>query len=577
MRNQLKSVQIKKFKAIKDSPFDCDDVNVLIGANNSGKSSILQALHFGIGLLQTVQLENKWQNKDVLSISLSPNQLIYTPCEDLYALGEGGRMIEKENSSIEINLTLKTGDTCNISVRKGRIKNIIIKVTNTQVAKSLSILENPFTIFSPGLAGIAKNEQYVSDGVLLRIIARGDANLVLRNILLRLWEKKESSSKWDTFINDICQIFPDIQFDVYFNSKSDEYIRVMVNKDNGAVPLELSGTGVLQTVQILSYIHYFSPSVIVLDEPDSHLHPNNQRLLCKLLRNVSEERETQIIMSTHSRHVVDALSGMASFLWVREGTVDRASTGDDLSILLDIGALDVKELVTNTKTKCVVLTEDEIKQNLKILLEASFFNLDQTVVLAYYGCTVPHNLRPLIEVIRNSNSGAKIVIHRDRDYLNEDEANDWAKKIREMGAEPFLTTGVDVESHFLNKDHLAVLNNYSVDEFDNLLNQSTLQVADTSIQKYVNGRCDIEKKAGTYGKLDVGKLAVEASREIDANPIRFRHSKTVLKKLRELYRKQTNNNLIIAKKTEYSSVPELVTIAKKTFRIQTHVEANTIQ
>lgn len=85
MKNKLSSCQIKRFKAINDAPFDCDDVNVLIGANNSGKSSVLQALHFGIGLLQTVELENKWNKSNDLSISISPNQLLYTPCEDVYA------------------------------------------------------------------------------------------------------------------------------------------------------------------------------------------------------------------------------------------------------------------------------------------------------------------------------------------------------------------------------------------------------------------------------------------------------------------------------------------------------------
>lgn len=38
----------------------------------------------------------------------------------------------------------------------------------------------------------------------------------------------------------------------------------------------------------------FSPKLILLAEPDSHLHPNNQRLLCSLLNTVAIERDVQV-------------------------------------------------------------------------------------------------------------------------------------------------------------------------------------------------------------------------------------------------------------------------------------------
>jgi predicted ATP-dependent endonuclease of OLD family len=43
----LKTVHIKRFKRINDAVFDLQTINVLLGANNSGKSSVIQGLHFG--------------------------------------------------------------------------------------------------------------------------------------------------------------------------------------------------------------------------------------------------------------------------------------------------------------------------------------------------------------------------------------------------------------------------------------------------------------------------------------------------------------------------------------------------
>ena len=131
------------------------------------------------------------------------------------------------------------------------------------------------------------------------------------------------------------------------------------------------GRGYCRLCKFSGYVRYFKPSAIILDEPDSHLHPNNQRLLCKVLQAIADERSTQVFLTTHSRHVVDALSGQARFLWVRNGVVEQIDQDHDLAVLLDIGALDVKEMVTNSQARCVVLTEDSLTRGLRAILDAS--------------------------------------------------------------------------------------------------------------------------------------------------------------------------------------------------------------
>jgi hypothetical protein len=437
-----------------------------------------------------------------------------------------------------------------------------VVVDNVVAARKLASLENPFTIYSPGLAGIARSEAFISNGVLLRTIARGDANLVLRNILLRLSDNSHQEA-WSEFLNDLKQLFGDIRINVKYNADTDEHIMVAVDTGAGIVPIELAGTGILQAVQILGYVHYFRPSAIILDEPDSHLHPNNQRLLCKLLQGVAEERDTQVFLTTHSRHVVDALSGQATFLWVRNGTVEKMKQDVDIAVLLDIGALDVKEMLSQSHAQFIVLTEDALKRGLEILLESSGAPMEKTLILAYYGCTIPHNLRPLLELIRISNSSAKIVVHRDRDYLTDEDCRKWEIEIRNMGAEPFLTIGVDIESHFLCAKHLAMLNNKTELEMDELLRKATEACRDLSLEKYVNGRTDLAKKTGTFGSLNLGQMATMAPKLVSDKPERYRHAETVLKTLRHLYQETTGVNLCAIEPSPHIAVEELSTLVKK--------------
>ena len=556
----LRSVRIERFKTIADAAFELGPVNVLVGANNSGKSSIIQGLHFAIAVLQTVDLLGNWRAGAQLRTSLNPTQLIDSPSDDVYALGAGGRLLEQPAAAIRFTLILTTGEQIAVSIRKGRNRNILVAIENASAARRLASLERPFSVFSPGLAGIAKSELYVSDGVLLRTIARGDANLVLRNILCRLW----STPDWDAFLTDLRQIFPDGNFNVRFQPETDETIAVSATVGTGWVPIELIGTGVLQAAQILAYIHRFSPSLVVLDEPDSHLHPNNQRLLCTLLRNVAAERNTQIVLTTHSRHVVDATGGTAHFFWVRSGIVEQVGPDDEIGVLLDIGALDVKERAARPGTRFIVLTEDTDARTLEMICSASGFDLAGTVIMPYHGVTTIKHLRPLIAMVRATNPDATIIVHQDRDYLRDAEVEHWHETIRRLGVEPWTTDGVDIEGHLLQPDHLAACNAAGEPgDFARLIENARATARDDSVQHYVNGRLDVERAAGNASRVNLGQLAVEAARAVDGDLVRFSHGKTVVKRLRRAYQQEFRTNMRDGPSSDHLAHPELVTIRRR--------------
>jgi ABC-type cobalamin/Fe3+-siderophores transport system ATPase subunit len=524
---RLTNIKVERFKRLENVVFDVDSVNILIGGNNSGKSTIIQAAHFAFTLLQSLNISNKWPAKEKRSSTVSPSELIYIPSEDPYSLGFGGRLLEDEKRSITVSFAFDTGDALRLAIRKGRITNIIVEPDNIEFAKTLSSLEAPYSVFSPGLAGVSRTENYVSDGVLLRALARGDANIVLRNILYRLREKPE----WANFEEDLGLVFPQVRLEVTFDRHIDQYIDVKSTEGERAVPLDLAGTGLLQAIQILAYLHLFAPKLMVLDEPDSHLHPNNQRLLCSLLTTVAVEREVQVIMTTHSRHVLDAMYNQAKILWVQNGSVVTASPEDQVEILLELGALDVKEKIQSGKFKAVVLTEDAVTSFLSALLRNSGFDSEKTSILPYSGITNVNLLKPLVKQIKDV-SNATIIVHRDRDYLEAEEIADWKKQIRAIGAEPFVTSEMDIEGYFCSDDYLALATKGHEVEIDALKSETVAGQEDDIISSYVNGRIDQERKAGTIGKLNTGKLSAAVAKKVASNSWGYMKGKRKLARLR---------------------------------------------
>ena len=512
----LTTVTIQRFKNVNDCHFPIDKLNVLIGPNNCGKTSIIQSIHFAFSTIQSLNISKKWPPKRLKTVTINPNELVYLPSNDPYCLGKGGQLREDPKSAIEVEFSFDDGQQAKVVLRKGRIKNILVEPTNSEYARALSTLENPYSVYSPGLAGIARSENYVSDGILLRALARGDANAYLRNILYRL---QRENDKWTRFEKDLSDMFPNTEIVIHYDEDIDEYIDIYVTQNGNKIPLDLSGTGLLQCVHILSYYHLFRPKVILLDEPDSHLHPNNQRLLCSLLSALTSEHELSVVMTTHSRHVIDALSDDAALYWIESGKASPATHEDQIDLLLDLGALDIKEKINIPDTKAIILSEDKDKKPIELLLENSNFDLTRTLILSYKGITSINHLEPLIKQVK-SNSNAAVLVHRDRDFLEPDEVEDWKVHVRSLGVEPFVTKQIDIEEYFVSEAILQHLEN-SIPAFncDEAYKEIIEHCKDEAIRDFVNGRVVIERMKGNAAKINHGDLAVSAHNKFRSSPL----------------------------------------------------------
>jgi hypothetical protein len=169
------SVAIRRFKRIENIEIPLDDVTLLIGANNSGKSSILQAIHFAVSIAQTALLVGEgvaWRN-DKFELSFNPSQLLYSPVADVLSLATGGALQEPRQNQIEIELFSQDGRRCVVGLRRGRNRNIAVSIQGRQIGEALMSITEPFTVYAPGLAGVPKEEKYMSPGLVRRFVAPG--------------------------------------------------------------------------------------------------------------------------------------------------------------------------------------------------------------------------------------------------------------------------------------------------------------------------------------------------------------------------------------------------------------------
>ncbi|WP_027542674.1 AAA family ATPase [Bradyrhizobium sp. WSM2254] len=566
--SRLTSVTIRRFKRIEEVTIPLDDVTVLIGANNSGKSSILQALHFAVSIAQTARLVGEgvaWR-QDAYELSFNPSQLLYSPVADVLSLATGGNLLEPRQSQIEIELSAEGDLRTTVGLRRGRNRNIAVSITGRAIGEQLMSLGTPFTIYAPGLAGVPKEERFLSPGVVRRIVARGDANLTLRNVLRML---RQNNLAWGGFLSDMQTLFPGITIDVDFNENTDENIIVHFGFDGQGgqhYPIDAAGTSILQASQLLAYISLFRPQVLILDEPDSHLHPDNQRLLCDLVSRLASERGFQAVISTHSRHVLDALKSRASVIWLSKGAVVSQPDLTTTAVLLDIGALDSVDYFADGELRCVVATEDTDKEALKAILWSNSFVEQDTTVASYTGCSKVDAAVVLGQFLADKAQHVKLVVHRDRDYMAADRSDAFEQRLAAGGIKPLLTDLNDVESYFLSADHLHFLNpNIPAPRIQELIDQATQELMDKSLAAIVNLRTEeaFRRRQAGGAAPNHGQIAVQSAADYNANPADMRRGKLVLGRVRALLQQEAGANPRIFFPSDYLKRQRLTEIAQQ--------------
>ena len=563
--SQIEKLVLRRFKQLQEFELDLTETVVLIGANNSGKSSVLQALHFAVSVAQTAKLVGEGVNwsKDKFQLSFNPAQLIYSPIADVLSLASGGTLQEPPGSQIEVEISTSDGEQCKVTVRRGRNRNIQVSIVGRKLGERLMNMEKPFTVYAPGLAGIPKDERYMSPGVVRRIVARGDANLVLRNVIRMLSLEKKA---WDSFLEDMRSLFNGIAIEIQFDEKRDETIEVFFQVPGGPrLPIDAAGTSILQASQILAYISLFQPTVLILDEPDSHLHANNQRVLCNLVLDLSSKRAFRALISTHSRHVLDAMRNLSSVVWINKGQKVPYDSLTTASQLLELGALDSIDYFADGEIRCLLATEDSSTESIeavKVLLWSNEFVEEDTEVRSYSGCTKIDSAKVLGGFLSDKAPHIRFVLHRDRDYMDDGAAQAFEQQIAQMGAHPFLTALSDAEGYFLSAEHLSHVNpTLTAARAQELIDEATASTRDKSIEKMINIRLDFANRNRNGGpQPNAGAISIQATNDFDADPVKWRRGKIVLGALKGLLQKELGKNPKVLEVSPYLKSPQLAAI-----------------
>ena len=307
MPDPIRAIRVKRFKKFKDNDLTASDHNVLVGANNSGKTSLLHAVRLFFfaasgefsGAAGNVKFHKRYVRLDEILPVSDPQELWFNCVKG--SLKRTRVVIEidfQTDLEVEVSFTYRFGQVhVDASVTKNP-KNLSGSQINDAIEHKIA--------FIPGLVGILPQEPYVTPARRSAMSIEARYSEMYRSSLLHL---DTSDRKALGKINKVLKKHLDVEItEISFDPDSDVFVDVKYSQDEISLDLSNAGSGMLQVIQLLVYVYLYKPSLLLIDEPDAHLHPELQEKLGAILIAVTDDLAAQLFVATHSPDVIDSFN-----------------------------------------------------------------------------------------------------------------------------------------------------------------------------------------------------------------------------------------------------------------------------
>jgi len=455
MSQQIKKIHLKRFRKFKDNILHATQHNVLVGANNSGKTSILHALRlffFAVSDEFSGTSDRITFHKRYIAVD---NVLPIADAEELWTDRVTGNKkakgviikVEFENGLvIEVTFTHRFGQVhVDADVEVNSAGPLSGEQINEAIAHKLA--------FIPGLVGILPKEPYVTPARRSAMSIEARYSEMYRSALTHLdaTDKNAINS-----INQILKEHLDVEItNIQFNPDKNVYVNIEYSQNGVLLDLANSGSGMLQIIQLLVYIYLHKPSLLLIDEPDAHLHPELQEKVGSILRDVAKELSAQLFVATHSPDVIDSFDPKEIFFINAEKKTLQPFKKDDAFVtnLIDSGIITNSSLSRiAVRPKCLVVEDAKITTIKAIdnALGTNLFNVtgDYKRAKGVSKFETIHNVYLTVQEI----VGKKISIFfiQDRDGLPDKFLDYIRKKYKQKGLDVEILDRHEIENYLLD-------------------------------------------------------------------------------------------------------------------------------
>ena len=313
-------IQIRNFKRLVEADVELGPAVVLIGPNNSGKTTTLQALAlWNVGLRQWMAKRGgkaspekrpgvTINRRDLISIPVPIANLLW---KDLHVRGSETVDNRPRTRNILIEIVVEgvsegSAWTCGLEFDYANEESFYCRPLRLPDGSRMDVPVQASSVqvaYLPPMSGLAATEPKWEPGRVNVLMGEGQTAQVLRNMCYQIHEEGRF---WDDLVAHIRRLFGvELQPPVYIRERG-ELTMTYRERNDSPVQLDLSssGRGLQQTILLLAHLFANPGTVLLLDEPDAHLEVLRQRQTYSLVTEIARTMNSQIIAASHSEIVL---------------------------------------------------------------------------------------------------------------------------------------------------------------------------------------------------------------------------------------------------------------------------------
>lgn len=371
---------LRNFKSVGEQVYDFTQFDLLVGRNNSGKSTVLQALAIWQFCVDEFHRSKRSGSKGIQVVLPNFTALPVPEFNLLWKDRDIRHSPNKKQEYILIGIHVEwqraNGETGTFGVDlRYHSPQTIYAIPGggwTQFRACEQRGDLPIIAYVPPFSGLEPTEKALDVSPIRQQVGKGQPGSVLRNLLLRVCPAPPRDSNgrivkgyehppadWKELANIVERWFSVKISEPKYDSAKDVYITVVYRQNSKDYDIIAGGSGFHQTLTLLAFLYGYDKTTILLDEPDAHLHVNLQREILDFFKRKSLELGTQFLIATHAEEFargVDA-SQIISLLNRKPKRID--STPAVLQAMADVSNEDVTRLLASPHILYVEGESDE--------------------------------------------------------------------------------------------------------------------------------------------------------------------------------------------------------------------------
>ncbi|MCK5109887.1 MAG: AAA family ATPase [Arcobacteraceae bacterium] len=468
---------IKNFRSFDENGIFLDEIkkiNIFIGKNNSGKSTLLRFLKYFAqhskklsDFPHSIEEEHRRNGKPIsITLMLTHEELGFSNFNRLNNILPNPFICDYffRNNKIQINENiLKNIDTVTLIKMQKQysgapqatlIKAVIDNISNHVERNYRNIFNN--VIYIPHFRVVNKNDSTSND-----LFEIDGSNIIskmfeMQNPSIGQEFQKEQFIKIQKFVRELLKLNT-LEIEIPHTKDN-----IFINMHNNRLPLESFGTGIHQLVILCSALVMNENKIVCIEEPEIHLHPELQR---KFLDFLIEETNNIYFISTHSNVFVDFHNDLKINHVLYDGIstkIEQVNSSDNIyEVLNDLGYKN-SDLLQSNGIIWVEGPSDRIYLNKWLSIVAPELEEGLHYTIMFYGGKLLSHLtlqikeshkingsffeNDLIELLK-INRNAYVFIDRDG-QTTKASLNRTKKRIKgEIGNSNWITKGREVENY----------------------------------------------------------------------------------------------------------------------------------